>query len=136
MSNSASPLGVTFGSLSVLGPRGILDVAQQAQALGYQSIWTVEATGTDAFSLLGGVSAVCPTMGLATGIVPIQIRTPALTAMHAATLQAMSPDADIYLGLGVSAPGILRQQTVWYQHTIHRRPGFTFFGYFTAQVKG
>ena len=108
MSHNQTPLGVTFGSLSVFGARGILKVAQSAQDLGYESIWTVEATGTDAFSLLGGVSAMCPNLGLGTGIVPIQIRTPALTAMHAATLQAMSPDADVWLGIGVSAPGILR----------------------------
>ena len=101
-------LGVTFGSLSVLGPRAILDIATQAQELGYSSIWTVEATGTDALTLLGGVSAVAPTLDLATGIIPVQLRTPPLTAMSAATLQAMSPDANVWLGLGVSAPGILR----------------------------
>ena len=102
------PLGVTFGSLAVLGPRGVLDIARLADELGYRSLWTVEATGTDAFSLLGGVSAVAPGLDLATGIVPVQLRTPPLAAMSAATLQAMSPDADVWLGVGVSAPGILR----------------------------
>ena len=53
MSQNQTPLGVTFGSLSVFGARGILKVAETAQDLGYESIWTVEATGTDAFSLLG-----------------------------------------------------------------------------------
>ncbi len=77
--------------------------------MGYRSLWTVEATGTDAFSLLGAVSAVTPKLDLATGIVPIQVRTPPLAAMSAATLQALSPDADVWLGVGVSAPGILRQ---------------------------
>lgn len=101
-------LGVTFGSLGVLGPRAVVDVARVADEMGYSSLWTVEATGTDAFTLLGGVSAVTPNMGLATGIIPVQLRTPPLTAMSAATLQAMSPDADVLLGLGVSAPGILR----------------------------
>jgi probable F420-dependent oxidoreductase len=101
-------LGVTFGSLAVLGTRAILDIATQAQDLGYKSIWTVEANGTDAFTLLGGVSAVAPKLDLATGIIPVQLRTPPLTAMSAATLQAMSPDANVWLGLGVSAPGILR----------------------------
>ncbi|MBD16417.1 MAG: hypothetical protein CMJ72_14865 [Planctomycetaceae bacterium] len=105
----ATPLGVTFGSLGVLGPRAILDVADIAAEHNYQSIWTVEANGTDAFSLLGAVSARHPTMELATGIIPIQLRAPTLTAMTASTLQALSPDADIWLGLGVSAPGILRQ---------------------------
>ncbi len=109
MIETSVPLGVTFGSLAVLGPRGILDVACLADELGYRSMWTVEATGTDAFSLLGAVSAVAPGLDLATGIVPIQLRTPTLAAMSAATLQAMSPNADVWLGVGVSAPGILRQ---------------------------
>jgi len=109
MSTSTVPLGVTFGSLAVLGPRGVMDVARLAGSLGYRSLWTVEATGTDAFTLLGAVAAVAPGLDLATGIVPVQLRTPPLAAMSAATLQGLSPDADIWLGVGVSAPGILRQ---------------------------
>ena len=105
----ATPLGVTFGSLGVLGPRAILDIADVAVEHDYRSIWTVEANGTDAFSLLGAVSARHPQLELATGIIPVQLRAPTLTAMTASTLQALSPDADIWLGLGVSAPGILRQ---------------------------
>ena len=108
MTETSVPLGVTFGSLAILGPRGVLDIARLADELGYRSLWTVEATGTDAFSLLGGVSAVAPNLDLGTGIVPVQLRTPPLAAMSAATLQAMSPDADVWLGVGVSAPGILR----------------------------
>jgi len=50
-----TPLGVTFGSLGVLGPKAVIDIAQTAQGLGYKSIWTVEANGTDALSLLGAV---------------------------------------------------------------------------------
>ena len=80
-----------------------------AEDQGYKSFWTVEATGTDAFTLLGGVAVAAPKMDLGTGIVPVQIRSPALTAMTAATLQALSPDVDIWLGIGVSAPGILMQ---------------------------
>ena len=106
---NTTPLGVTFGSLGVLGPRAILDIADAAVEHGYRSIWTVEANGTDAFSLLGAVSARHPQLELGTGIIPIQLRAPTLTAMTASTLQALSPDADIWLGLGVSAPGILRQ---------------------------
>jgi len=109
-----TPLGITVGSLAVLGPRATTEVARLAESMHYRSLWTVEATGTDAFTLLGAVSAVAPRMGLGTGIVPIQLRTPPLAAMSAATLQALSPDADVWLGLGVSAPGILRQ---------HGKPG-------------
>ena len=104
-----TPLGVTVGSLAVLGPRATAEIARLAESMGYGSLWTAEATGTDAFTPLATVSAVAPGMGLGTGIVPIQLRTPALAAMSAATLQALSPDADVWLGLGVSAPAILRQ---------------------------
>ncbi len=106
---AVTPLGVTFGSLGVLGPKAVTDIAISAQALGYQSFWTVEANGTDAVSLLGAVSHAAPKLDLATGIIPIQLRTPVLTAMTAATLQALNPDVDVLLGIGVSAPGILKQ---------------------------
>lgn len=103
------PIGVTFGSLSILGPRAVIDIAKQAEELGYRSLWTVEATGTDAFTLLGAASAVAPKLDLATGIIPVQLRTPPLAAMTAASLQALSANANIWLGVGVSAPGILKQ---------------------------
>ena len=106
---AVTPLGVTFGSLGVLGPKAVTDIAINAQTLGYKSFWTVEANGTDAMSLLGAVSHAAPKLDLATGIIPIQLRTPALTAMTASTLQALNPDADVLLGIGVSAPGILMQ---------------------------
>ena len=109
MSANDTPLGVTFGSLGVLGPRAVMDIAKLASDLNYRSIWMVESTATDAISLLGAVAAAAPGLGLATGIIPVQLRTPPLTAMSAATLQALSPDADVLLGLGVSTPGILRQ---------------------------
>lgn len=104
-----TPLGITVGSLAALGPRATTEIAQLAESLHYRSLWTAEATGTDAFTLLAAVATVTPKMGLGTGIVPIQLRTPPLAAMSAATLQALSPDADVWLGLGVSAPAILRQ---------------------------
>ena len=102
-----TPLGVTFGSLAVLGPAAVTDIAKTAQDMDYESFWTVEATGTDAMTMLGAVSQAAPKLALGTGIVPVQLRTPGLTAMTAATLQALNPDVDILLGLGVSAPGIL-----------------------------
>lgn len=102
-------MGVTFGSLGVLGPAAITEVATTAQDMGYESIWTIEATGTDAFTLLGNVAHAAPGLSLGTGIIPIQLRAPTLTAMTAATLQSLSQERDIWLGLGVSAPGILKQ---------------------------
>lgn len=106
------PMGVTFGSLGVLGPAAAPEIARQAQAMGYASFWTVEATGTDAMTLLGAATQAAPGLEFGTGIIPAQIRTPQLTAMSSATLQSLSPDADILLGVGVSAPGILKQHSI------------------------
>lgn len=105
-------LGVTFGSLAVLGPPAAPQIARLGAELGYRSFWTVEATGTDAFTLLGSVATAVSNIDLATGIVPVQVRSPALTAMSAATLQALNPDRDVFVGVGVSAPAILHQHGI------------------------
>ena len=101
--------GLTYGSLGVFGPSKVPEIAASAQSNGYNSFWTVEATGTDSISLLGAVSHCAPALDLATGIMPIQLRSPSLTAMTATTLQSLNPQSTIWLGLGVSAPGILSQ---------------------------
>jgi probable F420-dependent oxidoreductase len=87
-----------------MGPAAALDVARQAEALGYSSFWTAEVTGPEAFTMLGGVAGAAPTLGLGTGVLALQLRTPPLLAMAAATLQAMAPDRDVYLGIGISSP--------------------------------
>ena len=109
---SNTQMGVTFGSLGVLGPQAAPDIARTAQDMGYSSFWTVEATGTDAMTLLGAATVAAPKIGLGTGIIPIQLRSPTLAAMTAATLQALNPDVDVLLGVGVSAPGILRSHGI------------------------
>ena len=113
MSNKSNlPLGVTYGSLGVFGPGAVPEIAQTAASLGYQSFWTVEATGTDAVSLLGAVSQAAPDLDLATGIMPVQLRSPSISAMTATTLQALNPNRTIWVGLGVSAPGVLSQHGI------------------------
>ncbi len=87
-----------------LGPNLAVETAQQAQSLGYRSFWTAETTGTEAFSLLAAAGAVAPGMDLGTGVLALQLRTPMVAAMGAATLQALHPEADIMLGVGISSP--------------------------------
>ena len=98
------PIAVTVAPLLALGPANALEVARRAEALGYESFWTAEVNGPEAFALLGAVSQVAPSMGLGTGVVALQLRTPPLLAMAAATLQAMAPERDIWIGLGISSP--------------------------------
>ena len=102
-------IGVTFGSLGVLGAKKVPEIARQAEGMGFKSFWTVEATGTDAFTLLGAASVAAPKLDLGTGIIPMQLRSPTLAAMSAASLKAINPEAQVFLGVGVSAPGILKQ---------------------------
>ncbi len=102
------PLGLTNGSLASFGPATMVDIVVEARELGYASFWVIEAFGTDAMTILGAVSQRTEGMQLGTGIIPAQLRTPQLAAMSAATLQQLNPNADVLLGVGVSAPGILR----------------------------
>jgi probable F420-dependent oxidoreductase len=100
----ADHVGVTFASLMSLGPPRALEVAQRAADLGYGSFWTAETTGPEAFSVLAAAGAAAPGLGLGTGVLALQLRTPMVVAMAGATLQALHPDADIVLGIGISSP--------------------------------
>src|SRR5947207_14647782 len=105
MATGSLPLGVTFASLqAALGPASALDVARRAEALGYRSFWTAEVTGPEAFAVLGAVSQAAPTLALGTGVLALQLRTPPLLAMAAASLQALAPDRDVLVGIGISSP--------------------------------
>ncbi len=86
---------------------GGIDVARTAEQLGYRSFWIAEANGTEAFSLLGAVGAAAPSLDLGTGVLALQLRTPPLVAMAAATLQALHPDREIIIGVGISSPVVV-----------------------------
>ncbi|MCP5029854.1 MAG: LLM class F420-dependent oxidoreductase [Actinomycetia bacterium] len=103
------PLGLTFGSYSALGLDAALDTARLAQELGYRSFWTAEASGPEAFSTLAAAGAAAPGLDLGTGVLALQLRTPQLAAMGAATLQALHPDRDILIGIGVSSPAVVHR---------------------------
>lgn len=99
-----APLGFTAAPIMALGPRTCLDAARLAAGLGYGSYWVAETTGPEAFALLGAVSQAAPGLDLATGVLALQLRTPPLAAMAAATLQAMAPEREVLLGIGISSP--------------------------------
>jgi probable F420-dependent oxidoreductase len=96
--------GVTFASLMSLGPDMAVSTARLADELGYRSFWTAETTGPEAFSLLAAAGAAAPGLDLGTGVLALQLRTPMVVAMAGATLQALHPDSDILLGVGISSP--------------------------------
>lgn len=83
-----------------------IEIAKLAEDLGYDSIWVPEMWGRDAFSILGLLAANTTTIKLATGIVPIYSRSPAIIAQTIATLDEIS-DGRMLLGLGTSGPIVI-----------------------------
>ena len=119
MTDHTHPTGVTFASLTSLGPQAVPSIAARAAELGYRSFWTAEANGTDALTLLAAAQAAAPGIDVGTGILPIQLRSPAAAAMSAATLQALSPESTVHLGVGISTPVIVER---WHSGTYSSRP--------------
>jgi len=102
-------LAVSIAGVQTLGADLSLDVAKQADALGYESVWVAEANAAEAMSLLGAISQAAPRVGLGTGVLALQLRTPPLHAMAAATLQQLAGDRAVYLGIGISSPAVAGQ---------------------------
>jgi len=95
-------------SLGYSGAQASVDVqcVQDADRLGYHSVWSAEAYGSDAITPLAWVGAVTFRIHLGTAIMQIAARTPAMTAMTAMTLDALS-GRRVLLGLGVSGPQVV-----------------------------
>src|SRR5262245_3339615 len=98
------PLGVTFASFQNLGLDVGLRAAHLAEELGYRSFWTAETVGPEAFATLAAAGQAAPSLDLGTGVLALQLRTPMVVAMGAATLQALHPDRSILIGIGISSP--------------------------------
>jgi len=80
--------------------------AQHAESLGFESGWTAEAYGTDSVTPLTWMMAHTERIKLGTAIMQMPARTPAMTAMTAATLDGMS-GGRFLLGLGLSGPQVV-----------------------------
>jgi probable F420-dependent oxidoreductase len=84
-----------------------VELAQRAEAAGYDSAWIPEVVGADAFVLMTAMAGVTTQLRLGTGIVPILTRTPALMAMTTASIAQLAPGR-VRLGLGVSTANIIQ----------------------------
>ncbi|TMB88370.1 MAG: LLM class F420-dependent oxidoreductase [Chloroflexi bacterium] len=82
-----------------------LDIARTAEDLGYDSIWTAEAYGSDAATVLAWLAAGTSHIKLGAGIFQIPARSAAMTAMTAATIDQLS-GGRFLLGLGSSGPQV------------------------------
>jgi F420-dependent oxidoreductase-like protein len=101
--------------LSIGYSRAQLDIpvklVQRAEELGYDSVWTAEAYGSDAVTPLAYLAALTKRIRLGTGIMQLAARTPANAAMSAATVDAMAGGGRFIAGIGVSGPQIVEG---WY----------------------
>ncbi|MDT0345695.1 LLM class F420-dependent oxidoreductase [Streptomyces litchfieldiae] len=98
-------LGINLGYWGAGMDADNLAVAQEADRLGYAVCWAAEAYGSDAPTVLAWVAAQTRSIDVGSGILQIPARAPAMTAMTAATLDALS-GGRFRLGLGVSGPQV------------------------------
>src|SRR5499426_2058188 len=93
--------------LSYSGSKVSIDIDRvlEAERLGYGSVWTAEAYGSDAVTPAAWIAARTERIHVGTSIMQIPARTPAMTAMTAMTLDALS-GGRFRLGLGVSGPQV------------------------------
>ena len=99
-------LGINFGYQDWgNGLAGAVALAQEADRLGYHSAWTAEAYGTDCVTPLTWIAAHTESLNVGTAIMQMPARSPAMTAMTAATVDLMS-GGRFLLGLGLSGPQV------------------------------
>jgi len=96
-------------------------LAKEAESLGFDSVWTAEAYGSDAFTPLAWIGAHTSRIKLGTGIMQISARTPACAAMTVTTLDHLS-NGRLILGIGVSGPQVVEG---WYGQPFPRPMGRT-----------
>jgi F420-dependent oxidoreductase-like protein len=88
-----------------------VELVQRAEALGFDSVFTAEAYGSDATSPLAYLAAVTTKIRLGTAVMQLAGRTPAMAAMQAATIDELAGGGRFIAGLGVSGPQIVEG---WY----------------------
>ncbi|HTU27849.1 MAG TPA: LLM class F420-dependent oxidoreductase [Solirubrobacteraceae bacterium] len=103
-------LGLMLGYWGGGPPAGAQETVLEAERLGFDSVWTAEAYGSDVLTPLAWWGARTTTIKLGTAIAQISARTPAATAMAAMSLDHLSGGRFI-LGLGVSGPQVVEG---WY----------------------
>src|SRR2546430_2343040 len=100
-------LGLT-PPIEVAGFRAAVDLCARAESLGYTDVWTAEVGAVDGFSPLAAVAMRTERVRLGTALIPAFTRPPALAAMSAAGIQALSGGRFV-LGVGASSPAIVGQ---------------------------
>jgi F420-dependent oxidoreductase-like protein len=88
-----------------LTPEQQLDLVKEAEAAGWDSVWAAEAYGSDAATVLAWIAGQTERIKIGSAIFQIPARSPAMTAMTAATLDHLS-NGRLILGIGSSGPQV------------------------------
>lgn len=107
---STLKLGLAQGYWSAGPNPEFVAIAQEAERQGFDSVWSAEAWGNDAFTPLAWIGAQTSKIKLGTAVVQLSGRSPTSCAMHALTLDLLS-EGRFMLGLGVSGPQVVEG---WY----------------------
>jgi F420-dependent oxidoreductase-like protein len=104
-------LGLQLGYWGALAPGNThVQLAQEAEKLGFDSVWTAESWGNDCFTPLAWIGAQTSKIRLGTSVAQLSARTPTACAMATLALDHLSGGRMI-LGLGVSGPQVVEG---WY----------------------
>jgi len=103
-------LGLQLGYWGAQPPTDHVQLAQEAERLGYDSVWVAESYGNDCFTPLAWIGAHTSKVRLGTSVAQLSARTPTACAMAALALDHLSGGRMI-LGLGVSGPQVVEG---WY----------------------
>ena len=103
-------LGLMWGYWTAAPPENMVELTVEAERCGYDTVWSAESWGSDAFSPLAYLAAHTSKIKLGTAVVQLAARTPTAVGMHAVTLDHLS-SGRVILGLGVSGPQVVEG---WY----------------------
>ena len=92
-----------------LSSRRLTEVVVRAEQLGYHAAWTNESVAREAFSTLAAWAAATTRIRLATGVLPVYVRSPMAAAMGAASIAAAAGPARMVLGIGAGHPVMARR---------------------------
>ena len=109
-------LGLMLGYWGARPPEDPLGIVLEAERLGYETVWTAEAYGSDCFSPLCWLGARTERIKLGTSIMQLSARTPVCAAMTALTIDHLS-NGRLVLGSGVSGPQVVEG---WYGQAFPR----------------
>src|SRR5207245_3789983 len=97
--------GWTVGYWGLVSAQDNMDMVMEAERLGFSVVWAAEAYGNDAATVLTWIAAKTSKIDVGSAIFQIPARSPAMTAMTAATIDTLS-GGRFRLGLGVSGPQV------------------------------